>query len=102
MRRALQVRDAAGVRRSVGAAIPISFRDEHIELVHGAGGKASRRLIEGLIAPHLVNGSTAPLGDAAIVALRSASVAVTTDAVRRAAAALSRRFKSAISPSTAP
>jgi hydrogenase expression/formation protein HypE len=80
VRRTLQVRDAAGVRRSVGAAIPISFRDEHIELVHGAGGKASRRLIEGLIAPHLMNGSTAPLGDAAIVALRSASVALTTDA----------------------
>jgi hydrogenase expression/formation protein HypE len=47
--------------------------------VHGAGGKASRRLIEGLIAPHLMNGKPAPLGDAAIVALQSARVALTTD-----------------------
>jgi mycoredoxin len=74
VRRALQVRDAAGVRGSVAAIIPISFRDEHIELVHGAGGKASRPLIEGLIALHLMNGSAAPLGDAAIVALRSSAI----------------------------
>jgi hydrogenase expression/formation protein HypE len=61
-------------------AIPITFRDEHIELVHGAGGKASRRLIDGLIAPQLLDGRAAVLGDAAIVALRAARVAFTTDA----------------------
>ncbi len=30
------------------------FPDKQIEMAHGAGGKASRRLIEGLIAPVLV------------------------------------------------
>ena len=29
------------------------FRDPQIEMAHGAGGKASRRLIEGLFAPLL-------------------------------------------------
>ncbi len=58
----------------------LAFRDERIELVHGAGGKASRRLIDGLIAPQLMNGRAAVLGDAAIVALRQARVAITTDA----------------------
>ena len=33
------------------------FRDPRIEMAHGAGGKASRRLIEGLIAPLLMEAS---------------------------------------------
>jgi hydrogenase expression/formation protein HypE len=33
----------------------IKFRDERINMSHGAGGKASRRLVEGLIAPILGN-----------------------------------------------
>ncbi|HMP52857.1 MAG TPA: hypothetical protein PKD05_14990 [Candidatus Melainabacteria bacterium] len=32
-----------------------SFKDRRIELAHGAGGKASRRLVEGLILPKLSN-----------------------------------------------
>src|ERR1700729_4117803 len=43
----------------------IRFRDQQIEMAHGAGGKASRRLIEGLFAPLLFGDSTEPLGDAA-------------------------------------
>ena len=31
----------------------VRFQETSIELAHGAGGKASRRLIEGLIAPYL-------------------------------------------------
>ena len=31
-----------------------AFRDPRIEMAHGAGGKASRRLIEELIAPLLM------------------------------------------------
>ncbi len=31
----------------------LRFRDPQIEMAHGAGGKASRRLIEGLFAPLL-------------------------------------------------
>ena len=36
-----------------GAAPAIRFRDPQIEMAHGAGGKASRRLVDGLFAPLL-------------------------------------------------
>lgn len=49
-------------------------------MAHGAGGKASRRLVEGLIAPLLFGSSTEPLGDAARVHIASPSIAITTDA----------------------
>ena len=45
----------------------VRFRDPQIEMAHGAGGKASRRLVEGLFAPLLFESSIAPLGDAAHV-----------------------------------
>lgn len=48
-------------------------------MAHGAGGKASRRLIEGLFVPLLCGASTAPLADAAHVNLNGARVAITTD-----------------------
>jgi len=57
----------------------IRFRDAQIEMAHGAGGKASRRLIEGLIAPLLCGQSTEPLGDAAHIAVDGARIAVTAD-----------------------
>ena len=41
----------------------IRFNDARIEMAHGAGGKASRRLIEELIAPLLMEASREPLGD---------------------------------------
>ena len=38
----------------MASVIPkIRFRDPQIEMAHGAGGKASRRLIEGLFVPLL-------------------------------------------------
>src|ERR1700759_4062722 len=55
------------------------FRDPQIEMAHGAGGKASRRLVEGLFAPLLFAGSTGPLADAGSVHLDGASLALTTD-----------------------
>lgn len=55
------------------------FRDPQIEMAHGAGGKASRRLVEGLFAPLLFENANAPLGDAANVRIDGASVAITTD-----------------------
>jgi hydrogenase expression/formation protein HypE len=62
------------------ATLPkIRFRDAQIEMAHGAGGKASRRLIEGLFAPLLFDGPPGPLGDAAHVMLNGATVAITTD-----------------------
>jgi len=49
-------------------------------MAHGAGGKASRRLVEGLFAPLLFGGSSEPLGDAAHVSVAGVPVAITTDA----------------------
>src|SRR6185295_12416952 len=54
------------------------FRDTQIEMAHGAGGKASRRLIEGLIVPALCN-SPGPLGDAAYVTVNGTRIAITAD-----------------------
>lgn len=54
----------------------IRFKDAQIELAHGAGGKASRRLIEGLIAPILGNPS---LGDAALLEFKGSRLALTAD-----------------------
>src|SRR4051794_34891006 len=57
----------------------IRFRDAQIEMAHGAGGKASRRLVEGLIAPLLLGGGSEPLGDAAHVQVDGARIAMTAD-----------------------
>ena len=40
----------------------IRFREPQIEMAHGAGGKASRRLVEGLFAPLLFGSSPGPSG----------------------------------------
>lgn len=58
-----------------------NFKDKQIELAHGSGGKASRRLIEGLIVPYLQNPQLAlnTLTDAATVGFGDASVAMTAD-----------------------
>jgi hydrogenase expression/formation protein HypE len=60
-------------------AAPIRFRDPQIEMAHGAGGKASRRLVEGLFAPLLFGSGAGPLGDATFVNVGGAEVAITTD-----------------------
>jgi hydrogenase expression/formation protein HypE len=72
-----------GLNRDAGAASTpprVRFRDPQIEMAHGAGGKASRRLVEGLFAPLLFGASTEPLGDAAHVSVGGVPVAITTDA----------------------
>jgi hydrogenase expression/formation protein HypE len=56
------------------------FRDDYITMAHGAGGKASRTLVEGLFVPAFSNESLTALSDAARVVLDKESVAVTTDA----------------------
>ncbi len=69
---------SAGVK--LGNPVPkIRFREPQIEMSHGAGGKASRRLVEGLFAPLLFGASPDPLGDAAHLKINGAQVAVTTD-----------------------
>ncbi len=57
----------------------IRFRDTQIEMAHGAGGKASRRLVEGLFAPLLFAPSTEPLGDAAHISINGSQLAITAD-----------------------
>jgi hydrogenase expression/formation protein HypE len=59
----------------------IRFSDPQIEMAHGAGGKASRRLIEGLFVPLLYE-QEAPgvqLGDAAHLHIDGKHLAITTD-----------------------
>jgi hydrogenase expression/formation protein HypE len=63
----------------VEAAPKIRFRDPQIEMAHGAGGKASRRLIEGLFAPLLFESSPEPLADAAYLNFGGTQIAITAD-----------------------
>ena len=63
-----------------GESVPsVSFRDRQIEMAHGAGGKASRRLVEGLLVPLFEGIRGGPLADAAFVDLAGARVAFTAD-----------------------
>lgn len=50
-----------------------------IEMAHGAGGKATRRLIEGVIAPALSNPALDALADAAVLTLDGKRFATTAD-----------------------
>ncbi len=56
------------------------FTDERLTMAHGAGGKATRQLVEGLIVPLLDNAALAPLDDAARLRMDGARAAFTTDA----------------------
>jgi hydrogenase expression/formation protein HypE len=57
----------------------VRFKDTQIEMSHGAGGKASRRLVEGLFAPLLLSESAERLTDAARVEMGGTAFALTTD-----------------------
>src|SRR5947207_11400330 len=60
----------------------VSFREPQIEMAHGAGGKASRRLVEGLFAPLFGGPLLGPLGDAAhldVNGIEGGRLAFTTD-----------------------
>jgi len=61
------------------ALTKIRFRDVQIEMAHGAGGKASRRLVEGLFAPILFGPTIEPLADAAHIEVNGTRLAITTD-----------------------
>ena len=64
---------------STAQALKLRFRDPQIEMAHGAGGKASRRLVEGLFAPLLLGSQPGPLADASFVGVNGTRIAVTTD-----------------------
>ncbi len=55
------------------------FRDEQITMAHGAGGKASQSLIEGLLLPALENDALATLADAGLVTVAGTPLALTSD-----------------------
>jgi hydrogenase expression/formation protein HypE len=61
------------------SAAAVRFRDPQIEMAHGAGGKASRRLVEGLFAPLLCGNSREPLRDAARIEIDGMPIAMTAD-----------------------
>jgi hydrogenase expression/formation protein HypE len=57
----------------------VTFHDLQIEMAHGAGGKATRRLIEGLIVPAFGGPLLESLSDAAVIELNGLRLAVTAD-----------------------
>ncbi len=58
---------------------PPKFTAPRIDMSHGAGGKATHKLIEGLLLPALENPALAPLSDAALISFGDAHLALTTD-----------------------
>ena len=60
-------------------AKPAKFRDERITMAHGAGGKATQTLIEGLLVPSFGSATGEAMGDAGIVDIREHQIAMTTD-----------------------
>ncbi|MGI8510957.1 MAG: hydrogenase expression/formation protein HypE [Gemmatimonadaceae bacterium] len=76
-------RDALAKIARVRAQTP-RFRDERITMAHGAGGKATTSLIQGLIAPAFKSNLQSivlnPLDDAAVIEVGGAELALTTDA----------------------
>jgi hydrogenase expression/formation protein HypE len=59
---------------------PPTFTAPWIDMSHGAGGKATHKLIEGLFLPALTNPALAPLSDAALLSCGDVRLALTTDA----------------------
>jgi hydrogenase expression/formation protein HypE len=55
------------------------FRDSRINMAHGAGGKATQSLIEGLFVPAFASDSLAAMGDAGAVEIDGLELALSTD-----------------------
>ncbi len=55
------------------------FRDERITMAHGAGGKATASLIEGVLVPAFASAALDELADAGTVTIDEVGVAVSTD-----------------------
>jgi hydrogenase expression/formation protein HypE len=58
---------------------PARFTDRHLTLAHGAGGRATRALVEGLLVPALGSPALAELDDAAPISGADAELVLTTD-----------------------
>ncbi len=59
--------------------VPAAFTDPQIEMAHGAGGKATRRLVEGLLVPAFGGSLLESLDDAAVLDVNGSRLALTTD-----------------------
>lgn len=59
--------------------MPARFRDERITMAHGAGGKATRSLVEGLFVPAFASEALSLLDDAGRLDLDGLGIALTTD-----------------------
>ena len=55
------------------------FKDDRVTMAHGAGGKATQTLIEGLLAPAFASPALDELADAGTVEIAGTDVAMTTD-----------------------
>jgi hydrogenase expression/formation protein HypE len=55
------------------------FKDANITMAHGAGGKATQTLIEGLFVPAFASPALAALADAGTLCVGEAEIAITTD-----------------------
>jgi hydrogenase expression/formation protein HypE len=55
------------------------FKDETVTMAHGAGGKATQTLIEGLLAPAFGSPALDELGDSGAVEIDGVGLAMTTD-----------------------
>ena len=55
------------------------FKDAQVTMAHGAGGKATQTLIEGLFVPAFGSSALAALADAGTVSIGGVQVALTTD-----------------------
>ncbi len=58
---------------------PPKFTAPRVDMSHGAGGKATHKLIEGLLLPAFENPALTPLADAATLPLGDSRIALTTD-----------------------
>ena len=58
---------------------PARFKDEQITMAHGAGGKATQTLIEGLLVPAFGSETGAEMGDSGTVSVDGTGLAMTTD-----------------------
>jgi hydrogenase expression/formation protein HypE len=55
------------------------FRDEQVNMAHGAGGKATQSLIEGLLVPAFGGSVLEEMADAGVVSVDGAELAMTSD-----------------------
>ena len=55
------------------------FRDQHVNMSHGAGGRATQALIEGLFVPAFGSSTLESLGDAGLLSVDGVELALTTD-----------------------